>query len=90
MCRFFVVANALATLHNFSVLAALLFGKKIDPKGTRFMAISILDIVDNGYSTRLLNKAMNLILPPFHNVCYVWNIRYKERETLTMKILHDI
>ncbi|XP_021851466.1 CASP-like protein 1B1 [Spinacia oleracea] len=43
---FFVLANGLATLHNMLVLAAMLFGKKIDPKGIRFMAISVLDITN--------------------------------------------
>ncbi|XP_021745376.1 CASP-like protein 1B2 isoform X1 [Chenopodium quinoa] len=37
---FFVVANGLATLHNLLVLIAMFFGKKIDPKGARDVAIS--------------------------------------------------
>ncbi|CAO2823375.1 unnamed protein product [Amaranthus hypochondriacus] len=42
---FFVVGNGLAALHSLLALLAQFFGKKLDPKGVRFMIISILDII---------------------------------------------
>ncbi|XP_057544031.1 CASP-like protein 1B2 [Amaranthus tricolor] len=42
---FFVVGNGLAALHSLLALHAEFFGRKLDPKGVRFMVISILDIL---------------------------------------------
>jgi len=44
-CRFFVVANANASLHNLVMIAMDVLGPQYDYKGLRLVLIAILDMV---------------------------------------------
>lgn len=45
MCRFFVIANGHASLHNLVMIAMDIFGQQFDYKGLRLASIAILDMV---------------------------------------------
>ena len=44
-CRFFVVANGMASFHNLVMIMVELCGQKLDYKGLRLAMVAILDMV---------------------------------------------
>lgn len=44
-CRFFVVTNGLASVHNLVMIAVDVWGEKLDYNGLRLVTTTILDVV---------------------------------------------
>lgn len=44
-CRFFVIANGMASFHNLLMIMVELCGQKLDYKGMRLAMVAILDMV---------------------------------------------
>lgn len=44
-CRFFVIANGMASFHNLVMIMVELCGQKLDYKGMRLAMVAILDMV---------------------------------------------